>query len=138
MSRRAARSKALQVLFAIDIGDMEPEMAIEQFLNKSKLSPQTKEFAKQLVLGTVAARQKLDELISKYSTGWRLERMASVDRNILRMALYEISSIDDIPINVTINEAIELAKEFNDEEAGKFINGILDSAVKDMEIKKQE
>ncbi|WP_406676335.1 transcription antitermination factor NusB [Moorella sp. ACPs] len=132
MSRRAARTKALQALFAIDLGRMVPERAVEEVLAEEQLSPQAAAFARDLVMGTVTARQELDAIISKYAVGWRLERLAAVDRNILRMALYEMKYYPDTPVSVIINEAIELAKTFNNEEAGKFVNGLLDSARKEL------
>lgn len=116
---------------------MSAERAIEDVAGND-LPAQQAGFIRQLVLGTVAALQELDAIISKYAVGWRLERMAAVDRNILRLALYEMLYCPDIPSSITINEAIELAKTFNDEEAGRFVNALLDNARKDMELKKQE
>ena len=135
MSRRAARTAALQALFAIDVGRMDPAKAIEDMVTEGRLSPAAADFARQLVQGTVAAREELDALISKYAVGWRLERLAAVDRNILRMALWEMQSFPKNPDSVIINEAIELAKAFNDEEAGKFVNGLLDSARRGARLK---
>ncbi|NLW07960.1 MAG: transcription antitermination factor NusB [Clostridia bacterium] len=132
MSRRAARTKALQVLFAIDLGRMDPHQALID-IGTGDLPDQERDFMRQLVLGTVAALAELDAIISKYAVGWRLERLAAVDRNILRLALYEMLYCPDIPSNITINEAIELAKNFNNEEAGKFINGLLDNVRRDRE-----
>ncbi|QGP94075.1 Transcription antitermination protein NusB [Neomoorella glycerini] len=132
MSRRAARAKALQALFAVDLGRMAPERAVEEVLADEQLSLQAAAFARQLVMGTVTARQELDAIISRYAVGWRLERLAAVDRNILRMALYEMKYCPDTPVSVIINEAIELAKTFNDEEAGRFVNGLLDTARKEL------
>ncbi|KYH31658.1 transcription antitermination factor NusB [Neomoorella mulderi] len=132
MSRRAARAKALQALFAVDLGRMAPERAVEEVLAEEQLSLQAAAFARQLVMGTVTARQELDAIISRYAVGWRLERLAAVDRNILRMALYEMKYCPDTPVSVIINEAIELAKTFNDEEAGRFVNGLLDTARKEL------
>ncbi|WP_258359213.1 transcription antitermination factor NusB [Moorella sulfitireducens (nom. illeg.)] len=132
MSRKAARIKALQALFAVDLGRMAPERAIEELLAEEQLSPQAAAFARELVMGTITARQELDAIISKYAVGWRLERLAAIDRNILRMALFEMKFYPDTPVNIIINEAIELAKTFNNEEAGKFVNGLLDSARKEL------
>ncbi|CEP66074.1 NusB antitermination factor [Moorella glycerini] len=132
MSRRAARAKALQALFAVDLGRMAPERAVKEVLAEEQLSLQAADFARQLVMGTVTARRELDAIISRYAVGWRLERLAAVDRNILRMALYEMKYCPDTPVSVIINEAIELAKTFNDEEAGRFVNGLLDTARKEL------
>jgi N utilization substance protein B len=135
LSRRAARTKALQALFAIDLGRMDPQQAVIEIAT-ADLPAQEAGFVRQLVLGTTAVTSELDAIINKYAVGWRLERMAAVDRNILRLALYEMLYCPEIPSNITINEAIELAKIYSDEEAGKFINGLLDSARKDEEIKR--
>jgi len=116
---------------------MNAERAVEDVAGND-LSAQQAGFIRQLVLGTVAAVRELDAIISKYAVGWRLERMAVVDRNILRLALYEMLYCPDIHSSITINEAIELAKTFNDEEAGRFVNGLLDNVRKDIELKKQE
>jgi N utilization substance protein B len=123
----------LQALFAIDVGRMEPQQAVDAIC-ASNLPAQEVDFVRQLVLGAAAVTPELNAIISKYAVGWRLERMAAVDRNILRLALYEMFYCPDIPSSISINEAIELAKLFNDEEAGKFINGLLDNARKDSNI----
>ncbi|MGI9861200.1 transcription antitermination factor NusB [Moorella naiadis] len=132
MLRRAARARALQALFAIDVGHTSPAMALEQVLGEGELPPRVAAFTRQLVEGTLARREELDAIISRYAVGWRLERLAAVDRNILRLALYELQYHRETPVGVVINEAIELAKGFNNEEAGKFVNGLLDNARKDL------
>lgn len=132
MIRRSARARALQALFAIDVGHTSPALALEQVLGESELPPRAEVFTRELVEGTLARREELDAIISRYATGWRLERLAAVDRNILRMALYELQYHRETPVGVVINEAIELAKSFNNEEAGKFVNGLLDNARKDL------
>ncbi|MBE3573123.1 MAG: transcription antitermination factor NusB [Moorella humiferrea] len=132
MQRREARTKALQALFAVDVGRMMPEQALEEVLAEGELAPGAEDFARDLVFGTIKAREEVDAIINKYAIGWRLERLAAVDRNILRMALYEMKHHPETPVSVIINEAIELAKTFNDEEAGKFVNGLLDSARKEL------
>ncbi|BCV21781.1 transcription antitermination factor NusB [Moorella sp. Hama-1] len=132
MLRRAARARALQALFAIDLGHTSPELALEQVIGESELPPRAAAFTRQLVEGTLARQEELDTIISRYATGWRLERLAAVDRNILRLALYELQYHRETPVGVVINEAIELAKGFNNEEAGKFVNGLLDNARKDL------
>ncbi|MBC7325523.1 MAG: transcription antitermination factor NusB [Moorella sp. (in: Bacteria)] len=132
MSRRVARMKALQALFAVDLGRMDPEQAVDDVLKGEQLSPPAAAFTRQLVTGTLADKPELDALISKYAVGWRLERLAAVDRNILRMALFEMRHFPETPASVVINEAIELAKTFNNEEAGRFVNGLLDSARKEL------
>lgn len=132
MQRRLARTKALQALFAVDVGRMMPEQALAEVLVPGELASGAEDFVRELVFGTVKDRDEIDAIISKYAVGWRLERLAAVDRNILRMALYEMKHHPETPISVIINEAIELAKTFNDDEAGKFVNGLLDSARKEL------
>ncbi len=132
MLRRSARARALQALFAIDVGGTGPDMALEQVLEEGELPPGAAAFTRQLVEGTIVRRDELDAIIRKYAVGWRLERLAAVDRNILRMALYEMQYHRETPVRVVINEAIELAKHFNNEEAGRFVNGLLDNARKDL------
>jgi len=112
------------------VGHTDSALALEQVLGESKLPPRAAAFTRQLVEGTLARREELDAIISRHATGWRLERLAAVDRNILRLALYELQYHLGTPVGVVINEAIELAKGFNDEEAGKFVNGLLDNARK--------
>ncbi|HHP50586.1 MAG TPA: transcription antitermination factor NusB [Moorella mulderi] len=128
MLRRTARSKALQALFAVDVGGLEPEKTLDYVLEGEDLPQKAISFARDLVLGTVAQQGELDAIIEKYVRGWRLERLAAVDRNILRMALFEMKNHPETPVNVVINEAVELAKTFNDEEAGRFVNALLDNA----------
>ncbi|APC08731.1 transcription antitermination factor NusB [Neomoorella thermoacetica] len=137
MLRRAARAKALQALFAIDVGGTSPDMALEQVLEEGELPPRAMTFTRELVEGTMAKRDEIDAIIRKYAVGWRLERLAAVDRNILRMALYEMQYHRETPVRVVINEAIELAKNFNNEEAGRFVNGLLDNARKDLGLSEE-
>lgn len=117
MSRRAAREAALRALFAMDMGGdrLEPE----------DLRPDDYRFFDELVAGASARRGELDSLIEGHAEGWPLHRMAVVDRNLLRLALYELTAEPKTPAAVVINEAVELAKAYGTAESGKFINGIL-------------
>lgn len=126
MGRRYVRSKALQILFQIDVGKVAPEKAIAHVLDEEKLSLKDIEFARSLVLGTISHLDRIDEIISRHTKDWHLSRMANVDRSVLRMAVYEMLYEPDIPEGVSINEAIELAKIFGSEESGGFVNGVLD------------
>ncbi|HHY60505.1 MAG TPA: transcription antitermination factor NusB [Clostridia bacterium] len=126
MGRRLAREKALQILFQIDVGKIRPEKALQYTLEEENLSKDVKDFATALVLGTLEHMEKVDKLIAQHSRDWPLYRIANVDRNILRLAVFELLCVPDIPHTVTINEAIELAKIFSGEGAGAFVNGILD------------
>jgi N utilization substance protein B len=127
MSRRKARETALQSLFQLDFNKSEPEAAFKAALEESLgLSPRAVEFSKSLVLGAAAHMAEIDEIISKNAKEWKVERMAGVDRNIVRMAVYELTfGTEDITPNIVINEAVELAKKFGSESSGKFVNGIL-------------
>lgn len=126
MNRRTARSKALQALFQIALSETEPTEAINNILEDEPSDP----FLEQIVFGTAKKLDELDEIIRPYLKNWKLERIGNVDRTILRMAVYEMQYIDDIPANVTINEAVELAKAYGDDTTKKFVNGVL-SKLKD-------
>ncbi|KOO43968.1 transcription antitermination factor NusB [Priestia koreensis] len=121
MKRRTAREKALQALFQCDLGKMEPAEAIQNVIKTDKVD----EFLELLVLGTMENQQEIDELLRNNLEKWTLERVAAVDRAILRLAVFEIKYKEDIPVNVTMNEALELAKNFSDEQSSRFINGVL-------------
>ncbi len=125
--RRKARELAVQFLYQIDTTGDELASAVEKFKSGFGLPEEGAAFFEQLVHGVVSRRSELDELIQRYSRNWRLERMSKVDRNILRLAVYEIVCLSDIPAKVSINEAIELGKRFGTEESSSFINGVLDA-----------
>jgi transcription antitermination factor NusB len=125
--RTKAREYALQILYAVDITKDEPEKCIGRFWEGSEeASPEVKKFADNLVLGVSAKKDHIDKIISAHATNWQLERMAVIDRNVLRLAAYELLFIEDIPPKVSINEAIDIAKKFGGNDSGKFVNGILD------------
>jgi len=124
--RRLSREYALQILYAIDVCKLEAEEAQESFWKEHKSGKKVLEFATTLVEGTVKNLSQIDSLIIKYARNWDIHRMVSIDRNILRQATFEILYLLDIPINVIINEAVEVAKKYSTEESGKFVNGILD------------
>lgn len=129
MGRRQARETALQALFQIDVGQVEPGAALEMTCQEFGIGGSDKVYADKLLKGALEKLTELDSVIKKISLEWELERIANVDRNILRLALYEILFAEDIPYNVSVNEAIELAKAFSTEESGKFVNGILGKVV---------
>lgn len=127
--RTKSREFALQVLYRMDVTKDPSDISLDNFwLSQTDEEPeaQVKEFAIQLVKGVEQNRKAIDEKVSHYAANWQLERMAVVDRNILRLATFEILMCPQIPPKVSINEAIELAKKFSDVEASKFVNGILD------------
>ena len=127
--RTKARELALQLLYQADVTGVDARKLIDGFFgtdaNMSE-DPTVKEFAVSLVTSVIEKIDLLDAEVSKSATNWQLDRMATVDRNILRMASYELLYRDDIPPKVAINEAVELAKKYGDLESGKFVNGILD------------
>jgi N utilization substance protein B len=125
--RRKAREIALQVLYQLDVLRIDPKEAIELFWRHFSAQSEARPFASELVEGTWAHRDEIDLLISTCSENWSLERMARVDRNILRLAVYELLYGQGIPPKVALNEAIDLGKEFGSENSGSFINGILDA-----------
>jgi N utilization substance protein B len=127
-SRHQSRERALQVLFQYDIHG-KPGLWLDEFWKQYKVSEDVKVFAEQLVNGVLEHKKDLDVLIGKYAINWKVSRMQIVDRNILRLGAYELFWLDEIPAKVTVNEAIELAKDFGDDEAAKFVNGILDKVL---------
>jgi N utilization substance protein B len=129
--RRKSREYALQVLYAMDSSKDPAEDALKFFwvAHPEELAD-VRGFTEELVKGVESKREEIDSAITGLSTNWKLSRMAIVDRNILRMAIYELYWCGDIPARVTLNEAIEIAKQFGTEESGSFVNGILDKVAK--------
>lgn len=123
-----SRERALQILFQYDIHG-RPGIWLEEFWKPLKDNQETRAFAERLVAGVREHQNELDALIGKYATNWKVSRMQIVDRNILRLGAYELLWLDEVPAKVTVNEAIELAKDFGDDEAAKFVNGILDKVL---------
>jgi N utilization substance protein B len=125
ISRSRCRELALQLLYQAEyLGHRQGEVI--RFYRHFRKRDQVPAYLVKLVEGVVAHQEELDALIRQHSEHWRLERMASVDRNLLRLALYELLHQPAIPAKVVINEAVELAKQYGSEESGSFINGILD------------
>lgn len=131
--RTQAREYALQILYQIDITKENAVTSLDMYwqYQKDNPPPDVKEFTGILVKGVVDNIQIIDKTISTYATNWQINRMAVVDRNILRMAAYELLYLDDIPPKVSINEAIDIAKKYGDKDSGKFVNGILDKVSKE-------
>jgi transcription antitermination protein NusB len=122
MKRRTAREKALQALFQIDISNSEPTSAIEHVLEGEAGD----EYLSRLVLGVVEQKASIDSLISENLEKWSIDRLATVDRNLLRIATFEMKFFrNEIPENVILDEAIEIAKIYGDDQSSKFINGVL-------------
>ena len=125
--RRESRESALQALHAMDMQHNMSERMLSLFCESFPPTETGKDFFDRLVKGVMQVQSELDDLIERFSSNWKLSRMSGVDRNILRIAAYEILYCDDIPYKVSINEAIDIGKKFGTEESGAFINGILDS-----------
>ncbi len=136
--RRQAREFALQALYLSESGGMSVEEAILIVRAGMKLDETSLAFAKSLAVGTQEQREDLDKRIVKTAKNWTLERMAAVDRNLLRLASYELLHSEDTPANVIIDEALEIAKTFASRESSKFINGILDKIRSSVKKKKSK
>lgn len=131
MKRRTARECALQLLFQYDFTQKIPDRKeLEEFWAMRMEPEDIRSFAEDILYGTLKHLEEIDRIISTVSEHWTVERMASVDRNILRLATYELLYRPDIPAPVTINEAIEIAKRYSSEDSPSFINGILDRIAK--------
>ena len=124
--RTQAREFALIILYQKEITRFEMQAVVDAFWLEEKSDAEIREFAERLVFGVYQNIDDVDEKVSSYATNWQLKRMAVIDRNILRLGLYELLYADDIPPKVTINEAVELAKKYGDVESSNFVNGILD------------
>jgi N utilization substance protein B len=131
--RHRAREAVIQFHFWRDLQHGETPERIEDFWEFCPATDRVREFAQPLIEGMVTHRDELDERIRKYCENYNLNRISAVDRNVLRLAIYEMLYRDDIPPVVSINEAIELAKTFGGAESGKFVNGILDRVRKDLD-----
>lgn len=123
--RTRARSLALQVLYEVDLANHPPGQIFKLRLEDAPLTDDLAEFARQIIFGILPITNTLDQLIAKYAPDWPLDQIAAIDRNILRMALWEFAVYRQTPLKVAINEAVELAKLFGSESAPRFINGVL-------------
>jgi len=123
--RTRARSLALQVLYEVDIANHPPADIYKLRLEDMPLPDELSEFARQIIFGVLPLTTTLDQIIAKYAPEWPLDQIAAIDRNILRMALWEFAVSQDTPVKVAINEAVELAKHYGSDSAPRFINGVL-------------
>jgi transcription antitermination protein NusB len=139
LTRRRARELALQALFEIDLGQADPEFALAQAYVRDRedggaaLSDREADYLRRLVLGTAARIAEIDGEIVRLAKDWAVERMANVDRNVLRLAIYELRHEPEVPVSAVINEAVELVKEYSTAESSRFVNGILGSLVREGE-----
>lgn len=122
MKRHDARKKALQALFQLDSTELTVEEAIEFALEEEQKS---NAYLQQLVSGTTEHKQQIDEALNEKLENWTLSRLPKIERTVLRLAVYELLYVEDIPDKVVLNEAIELSKVFGDEKSSKFVNGVL-------------
>jgi len=130
--RRSAREWVVQFLFQNDFNPGSLEQALPEFWNGKNPDSKSKQFVEDLIHGALAHLQQIDELMQSYAEHWEIKRMNAVDRNVIRMALFEMLFRPDIPPVVSINEAVDIAKAFSSIESGKFVNGILDRALRDL------
>jgi N utilization substance protein B len=135
-ARRKARELALQMLFQYDIAGNDPAMIIETFEDLQRVRPNIRDFAVKILRGTIEKMSEIDAILVEQADNWRLSRMPVVDRNIIRMSIYELLFLSDTPKLVIIDEAIEIAKKFGTEKSSQFINGILDGILKRYNLNK--
>ncbi len=126
-ARRRARSLVLQVLYEVDAVGHEVEEVVTRLLTEEKLSEANTAFTRELVSGVIQNREKIDHHIRSFAPAWPIEQIPVIDRNILRLAIFEILLDNKVPVKVAINEAVELAKTFGSDSSSKFINGVLGS-----------
>ncbi len=132
-SRRRGREAALQMLYQMDVTRCSAEQAVATFWPNLGAGRDGEDFANRIVLGVDAHQPRIDETIRAVSHHWRIERMTRVDRNILRLAAFELLEMADVPRRVTLNEAVELAKRFGAEGSAGFVNGVLDRIASDLQ-----
>ncbi|MFN4179047.1 MAG: transcription antitermination factor NusB [Armatimonadota bacterium] len=135
IKRRKARELALQILFQADVGNLPIEETIETTLSEAAdADDEIRNYAAQLVRGVWKQKSNLDAQIQSVVRNWAVERMAAIDRNLIRIALYEILNVPDVPYRVAINEAVELAKEYGTTESRRFVNGVLGALVRKLKL----
>lgn len=136
--RRAGRELALRTLFQVDLARADPAEALAAAAAEGEYEEESVAFARELALGACRHLARLDEVIARHARGWTLERMANVDRNLLRLAVYEILYRPEIPPSVSVDEAVEMAKKYSTAESGRFINGILGNLIRSLEEGREE
>ena len=129
--RRRGREYALQMLYAMDLTGYLPDQVFAGFSAIQDLNRDAFYYARRLVDGVHGQLEEIDAVLQKYAEHWKIHRMAVVDRNLLRLGLYELMYLKEIPFPIVINEALEIVKEFSDQEGTQFLNGILDAARKE-------
>ena len=127
---KSARELILKVLFQIEVGKLPPDEALETSFEQVLPSPEDRAYVDEVVRGVVAETEELDAIIAGLAEGWRLDRLAKVDKNVLRTALYELKHQPGAPVSVVVNDAVEVAKKYSTEDSGRFVNGILGSFIR--------
>lgn len=135
--RTRARALALQVLYEVDIANHVPGEVFTARLEETPLADELADFARKIIFGILPIAHELDQLIAKYAPEWPLDQIAAIDRNILRMALWEFAVFNETPMKVAINEAVELAKQYGSDSAPRFVNGVLGSLAEHLHDIKQ-
>ena len=124
-SRREARERALSLLYEAEAKELSPPALLQE------LPVEPRPFVTDLVAGVSRCQARIDELIGRYAVDWSLDRMAAIDRNVLRLAVYELLERPEIPLGAVISEAVELAKRYSTDDSGRFVNGVLSSVAKE-------
>ena len=137
-TRRHAREWAVQLLFQLDLNPSAIDGALKEFWSTTESDSKSRDFAEKLVRGVCTNREQIDEALSAFTSNWELHRIGVVERNVMRMAIFEFLYCDDVPAAVSINEAVDLAKFFSVRESGRFVNGVLDRARKELISKGDE
>lgn len=132
-TRRMARELALRLLYQVDIGRMPLEECFEFAVEHMPMDEAGQQFARELATGTLRHLEEIDSIIARFAIGWPPERQPAPDRNVLRLAVYELVYHPETPPSVVISEAVELAKKYNSDESGRFVNGVLGSVFKHLE-----
>ncbi len=125
--RRNARELALKVLFQVDVGRLTPDEALQIWEEEVRPAAEDREYVDGLVRGIAAEEADLDKIIAELAEGWRVDRLAKVDKNVLRIALYELIHRPEAPVNTVVNDAVEIVKKYSTDDSGRFVNGILGS-----------
>ncbi|MCR2803108.1 transcription antitermination factor NusB [Paenibacillus soyae] len=143
MKRRLAREIAVSSLYQMEMNEVTAAEAVDMLMDELRQDNEigadpkeigsTDEFARELVFGVLERKQAIDGMLQQFLTGWQVDRLSRVDRQVLRLACYEIVFRDDVPPKAAINEAIELAKHFGTEESGKFVNGVLGKLLQEVD-----
>jgi N utilization substance protein B len=126
-TRRKARARALQALYEIDTVTRDATEVVERLLSEDNFSEENRAFTHELVNGVMKNKEEIDSNIRKFAPQWPLEQLSTIDRNILRLAIFEILFDNKVPVKVAVSEAVDLAKSFGSESSGKFVNGVLGS-----------